>query len=196
MDIVHDKKVYIPPSAREKFITNLEDVVRIRGAYKALGRRVVFAQGVWDLLHRGHLRYLYAASRHGDVLVVGVDSDALTRKRKGKGRPIVPQKERVEMLSFIKFIDHIVIHDVDQKIGDLVQAVSPDVFIVSETTKDFPPEDVLVYQECCGKIVRLREQARTSSTERVRQLAIEGEEQGKAEVLALLGDFLEKARRK
>ena len=44
MDIVHDKKVYIPPSAREKFITNLEDVVRIRGAYKALGRRVVFAR--------------------------------------------------------------------------------------------------------------------------------------------------------
>ncbi len=185
-----DSRVYVPQFSSNKYVPSLQEMARIREEQRLRGRRVVLTQGVWDLLHRGHLRYLFAASQHGDVLVVGVDSDALTRKRKGEGRPVVPEEERIEMLSFIGFINHIVLHDIDQDIDDLIKSVSPDVLIVSETTKDFPKEKLSILEGCCGEIVRLKEQARTSSTERIRQLAIEG----KHDLIARLEEMLRKAR--
>ncbi len=190
MNIRQETRIFEPPFVAQKYVQSMEDLASIRKGYELLGKKVVLTQGVWDLLHRGHLRYLYAAAQMGDVLIVGVDSDALTRKRKGEGRPAVPQDERIEMLAFEHFINHIVLRDVQQDIGTLIKTVRPDVLIVSETTKDFPKEDVEVYTECCGQIVRLAEQARTSSTERLRQQVI----QGKLEVVNLLENLIKKVR--
>lgn len=188
MKIEREDRIFEPPFI-EKHVS-FEEVTELRQGYQMLKKRVVLTQGVWDLLHRGHLRYLYAARQLGDVLVVGVDSDALTRVRKGEGRPAVPQDERIEMLAFESFIDHIVLREVDQDIGALIKAVRPDILVVSETTKDFPEKDIAMYEECCGKIVLLREQARTSSTERLRQQAI----RGKLEVVNLLEKLIEEVR--
>ena len=190
MKIEKDERVFEAPFAKEKHVLSLDEIGKIREAYRMLGKRVTLTQGVWDLLHRGHIRYLFAAAQMGDVLIVGLDSDALTRQRKGEGRPAVPEEERIEMLSFLPFVNHIVLRDVDQEIGDLIKVVRPDVLIVSGTTSDFPEENVARYEELCGRIVLLSQQARTSSTERLRQQAI----LGKRELMARLEEFVQKVK--
>src|SRR3982750_1555796 len=80
---------------------------------RAAGKRVVFTNGVFDLLHPGHLRYLQAARSHGDVLIVGVNSDASVRRNKGPGRPINPEAERAEILAALDCVDAVSIFNED-----------------------------------------------------------------------------------
>ena len=82
---------------------------RLRGE----GKRVVLANGVFDLLHVGHVRYLAAARALGDVLFVGVNVDAAVRRLKGPGRPLVPAAERVELLAALRPVDHVVVFEED-----------------------------------------------------------------------------------
>src|SRR2546427_7839933 len=80
---------------------------------KAAGRKVVFANGAFDLLHAGHVRYLEAAKREGDWLAVGVNSDASVRREKGRGRPIVPENERAEIVAALACVDAVVLFPED-----------------------------------------------------------------------------------
>jgi rfaE bifunctional protein nucleotidyltransferase chain/domain len=82
---------------------------RLRGQ----GRRVVLANGCFDLLHVGHVRYLTAARALGDVLFVGLNSDAAVGRLKGPGRPLAPAGERAEMLAALRAVDHVVVFDED-----------------------------------------------------------------------------------
>ena len=75
------------------------------------GQRLVFANGAFDLLHVGHVRYLEAARREGDFLLVGVNSDASVRRLKGEGRPIVPETERAEIVAALRCVDAVVVFD-------------------------------------------------------------------------------------
>ncbi len=75
------------------------------------GKRFVFANGCFDLLHAGHIRYLADAKGQGDILVVGVNGDESVRKLKGKGRPILPQSDRAELVGALACVDHIIIFD-------------------------------------------------------------------------------------
>jgi len=84
-------------------------LAKIVARLKKRGKKVVFANGCFDLLHVGHIRFLKGAKTKGDVLVVGLNSDASVRKLKGRGRPLVNQRERAEILSEFEFIDYIVI---------------------------------------------------------------------------------------
>jgi cytidyltransferase-like protein len=190
--IEDDGRVFVPPFLKEKFVATLPELAAIREDYRNRGLRVALTQGVWDLLHRGHLRYIYAASQMADIVIVGVDDDALTRRRKPEpgGRPAVPQDERLEMLAYVPFIHHLILRSNDDDIGELIRTVRPDVLIVSKTTSDFPENLIATYNECCGRIVRLAEQARTSSTERLRQEAIHGEATGKRHVINMLRDLI------
>jgi len=95
---------------------------RLRGA----GRRVVLANGCFDLLHVGHVRYLEEARRLGDVLFVGVNSDAAVARLKGKGRPLMPATERMEILAALRPVDHVVVFD-DETADGLIRAIKPDV---------------------------------------------------------------------
>jgi rfaE bifunctional protein nucleotidyltransferase chain/domain len=72
---------------------------------RAAGKRIVFTNGVFDILHPGHLRYLQAARAHGDVLIVGINSDASVRRYKGPSRPITPERERAEVLEALDCVD-------------------------------------------------------------------------------------------
>lgn len=93
------------------------------------GQRVVFTNGVFDLLHPGHVRYLRAARRLGDVLVVGLNSDQSTRRLgKGPGRPLVRQRDRAEVLSALEMVDYVVVFDADTPF-ELIRAVQPDVLV-------------------------------------------------------------------
>ena len=93
------------------------------------GRRVVFTNGVFDLLHPGHTRYLAEARSHGDVLIVGVNSDRSVRAlAKGPDRPLTPEHERAEILDALAAVDAVVVFDEDTPHA-IVSAVQPDVLV-------------------------------------------------------------------
>jgi len=189
------KKILTADTGLEhRFIPNYEDLKSAVEMLKRAGYRIVLTQGVYDLIHEGHALYLEAARKHGDILIVGVDSDQLTKLRKGPNRPIVPQKERIKMLVHLRHVDIVTIREAHHGIGDLIRLVQPDVLISSESTKDFTRDQVNEYEEHCGKIVVLPPQATTSTTARIRMLTIEGAEKLAAEVSKLTKEFLDKIR--
>ncbi len=117
----------------------LEDYVRdARGR----GQRIVFTNGVFDILHPGHLRYLRAARAHGDLLIVGLNSDASVRRNKGQGRPINPEEERAEVLAALDCVDAVSIFDEDTP-AEIIRRVSPDILVKGADW----PEDQIVGRE-------------------------------------------------
>src|SRR6185503_7985383 len=97
-----------------------------RGRLRAGGKRLVFTNGVFDLLHPGHLRYLTQARALGDALIVGVNSDRSVRANKGPGRPMTPEDERAEVLEALACVDGTVIFDEDTP-HDVIAALQPDI---------------------------------------------------------------------
>lgn len=95
---------------------------------RAAGRRVVFTNGVFDLLHPGHVRYLAEARAHGDALVVAINSDRSVRAIKGPARPINPEHERAEVLAALAAVDAVVIFDEDDPHA-IISAIQPDVLV-------------------------------------------------------------------
>lgn len=179
----------------ERFVSDYRELLEVVEQLKRMGYKIVLTEGVYDLLHEGHALYLEKARAHGDILIVGVDSDELTRKRKGPDRPIVPQQERVKMLIHLRHVDIVTIREISHGIGDLIKLVKPDTLIVSETTKDFPREDMEEYKTHCGQIVILPPQATTTTTGRIRNLTIEGANKLAAEIGRLTSEFVEKIRK-
>jgi rfaE bifunctional protein nucleotidyltransferase chain/domain len=111
---------------------------------RSSGRRVVLANGGFDLLHVGHVRYLESAAHRGDVLVVALNSDASLRRLKGPGRPILPQAERAEILSGLASVDHVVIFD-EPTVERILLALRPDVHAKgSDYTRKTVPERAIV----------------------------------------------------
>ncbi len=103
-----------------------EEAGALAARLRAAGRRVVLANGCFDLLHVGHVRYLTAARALGDVLFVGVNSDAAVARLKGPGRPLMPSAERAEILAGLRAVDHVVVFDEDTA-DRLVSLVRPAV---------------------------------------------------------------------
>jgi rfaE bifunctional protein nucleotidyltransferase chain/domain len=118
----------VETSRTSNVISSLESLIEERRAWKAAGRRVVFTNGCFDLLHPGHVRLLEAASAEGDLLVVGLNSDASVRALKGEGRPIVPQAERAEALRALEAVDRVLVYD-DPTPRAVIAALLPDVLV-------------------------------------------------------------------
>jgi len=97
-------------------------------AQRAAGRSVVFTNGVFDLVHPGHVTYLAAARAEGDVLIVAVNSDRSVRANKGPARPILPEHERAELIGALAVVDAVVIFD-DETPATIVAALQPDVLV-------------------------------------------------------------------
>ncbi len=93
---------------------------------RAAGKRIVFTNGAFDLLHVGHLRVLEAAAKLGDLLVVGVNDDASVRRQRGRGRPVVPAAERAALVAALRCVDHVVVFE-DETVDRLLRAVKPHV---------------------------------------------------------------------
>ena len=107
---------------------------------RAAGKRIVLANGCFDLLHVGHIRYLHDARRLGDVLFVGVNSDAAVARLKGPGRPLLPADERAELLAALRDVDHVVVFDEDTA-DELAAAIRPHVHAKgTDYTADSVPE--------------------------------------------------------
>ncbi len=105
-----------------------DELAKVGDRLRDLNRRIVFTNGHFDLLHVGHLRYLQAARDFGDCLVVGVNDDAMTTRRKGPGRPIVPEAERAELLAGLACVDYVVIFP-QETAAEVVRTLRPDVYV-------------------------------------------------------------------
>ena len=103
------------------------------------GTRIVFTNGCFDLIHPGHVRYLRAAKRLGDVLVVGLNSDASVRRLKGPSRPLVPQRDRCEVLAALDMVDYVTLFNEDTPYT-LIKQVQPDVLVKGG---DWQPDQIV-----------------------------------------------------
>jgi len=107
---------------------------------RAEGRRSVFANGCFDLLHAGHVRYLAAARALGDALIVGINSDASVRELKGEGRPLQPESERAEILAALACVDYVVVFDTPT-VDPLLRELRPDIHAKgTDYTEESVPE--------------------------------------------------------
>jgi rfaE bifunctional protein nucleotidyltransferase chain/domain len=104
----------------------IDEAAQLAARLRAQGKRIVLANGCFDLLHVGHLRYLRAARALGDVLFVGLNGDAAVTRLKGPGRPVMPAPERAEILQALRDVDHVVVFD-DDTADALVARLRPDV---------------------------------------------------------------------
>jgi D-beta-D-heptose 7-phosphate kinase/D-beta-D-heptose 1-phosphate adenosyltransferase len=135
-------------------LRTLAELAAERKAWKAEGRRVVFTNGCFDLLHAGHLSLLESARGEGDVLVVGINSDASVRALKGEGRPVVPEGERVEVLSALEPVDRVLIYDEPTPL-ETIRALQPDVLVKGA---DWAEDRVVgrdVVEAAGGRVVRV-----------------------------------------
>ncbi len=141
--------------------------------HKKDGKKVSLTSGSWDMLHVGHMRYIKKAKSYADILVVGVDSDEKIQERKGEDRPVVQEKERLEMLSHLKYIDYLFVKNQKDRSLHLVDIVRPDYLVVSETSQH-ENGHIDKMKKYCKNIVILPEQAETSTTAKIRRLHMEG----------------------
>lgn len=191
------KDILAPGSNLEdRFIPDLGELKRVVEDLKRMGYRIVLTQGVWDLIHEGHARYLEKALSYGDILIVGVDSDELTRARKGPSRPVVPQEERLHMLSHLRHVHILTLRELSHGLGKLIETVRPDVLVTSSSTGDFGKKDIAVYKKVCGTIVTLEPQAVSTTTGRVRLLTISGAEEFSKEIMRGIPDVVKNALEK
>lgn len=113
--------------SKDKIFTDKKSLAAILAGLRASGKAIVLTNGVFDLLHVGHLRCLEDARSRGDLLVVAVNSDKATEKLKGKGHPIVPLAERMEMLSGLSFVDYVTSFD-EETADELLTQLQPTLY--------------------------------------------------------------------
>lgn len=119
-------------------VCTLEQAAEAVAAHRSRGRTVALANGVFDLLHVGHVRYLQGARALADVLVVAVNSDASTRRNKGPTRPIIPEAERAELVAALACTDLVVLFD-EPDVRRVIRALRPDVQVKGT---DYHPENI------------------------------------------------------
>lgn len=159
-----------PWGANGRFVNDKKQLSDIVTALRTIGAKIVLTQGTFDFIHIGHFLYLEKAKSHGDVLIVGVDSDKKVRKRKGPERPIVAEDERVKMLTHVRHVDYVTIKRLEDPKWALIKLIRPDTLIATEGT--YKPQDVKKLRKICGEVVVLEPQATTSTTAKLRRLNI------------------------
>jgi rfaE bifunctional protein nucleotidyltransferase chain/domain len=155
-------------------VQTLAQVVAQREHWRAEGKTVALANGVFDLLHVGHVRYLQGAKALGDVLVVAVNSDASTRAYKGPGRPHIPQAERAELVAALACTDRVMVFD-EPDVRGIIRALKPDVHVKGT---DYTPETIPEADEVRaygGRVAVAGDPKDHSTTELARKLRVERE---------------------
>ncbi len=155
-------------------ISDYPELKRFVDAHRTLGHKIVCTVGSWDMLHIGHLRYLNKAKEQGDVLIVGVDSDrGIKLYKKNDLRPVIPEAERMEMLSYQDCVDYVtLVNDIDDNGKwqyELIKAIKPNLFV---TTSDSYPEeqikDIKLYSD--DVLVLPRQAEHTSTTQIIERM--------------------------
>lgn len=134
------------------------------------GAKIVLANGCFDLFHVGHIRYLAGAKQLGDILIVGINSDGQVRKLKGGNRPFMPETERAEMISALRFVDYVTIFD-EPTVEELIRIVRPDFHAkgTDYTTETVPEKEIV--KEYGGQTAIVGDPKDHSSTELIKKVA-------------------------
>ncbi|MEJ2050010.1 MAG: D-glycero-beta-D-manno-heptose 1-phosphate adenylyltransferase [Calditrichota bacterium] len=154
----------------------LPELIRIRQQLKTKGRRVVFTNGVFDILHRGHVEYLEKARSLGDVLMVGLNSDESVKKIKGKDRPIMLQEDRAMVLAGLSSVDFICFFE-EETPENLIRQLIPDILVKGS---DYKIDDIVgreIVEANGGRVVTVDlvpGQSTTSVIEKMMKLAKRG----------------------
>ena len=139
-----DRQNHRAPSYAEKVLPSVDEAAAVMDRLKRAGKRVVFTNGCFDLMHVGHIRSLEDAKALGDYLFVGINSDAAVRKLKGEGQPLTPEDERAEVLAALSCVDFVVIFD-DTTADALLLRLRPHVHAKgTDYTKENVPERATV----------------------------------------------------
>ncbi len=159
---------------KSKVIHDYKTLKKKIHAHKVLGHRIVCTIGSWDMLHIGHLRYLNRAKEFGDILIVGVDSDRGVKMYKGDLRPVIPQDERIEMLTYQHCVDYVTLIDDIDKDGqwkyELIKTVPIDIFVTVQNDS-YPPDQLENIKKYCNKLKEIPRQAmQTSSTDVIQNI--------------------------
>lgn len=152
------------------FIDDRDELRRKIEALKELGLKISFTQGVFDMFHTGHSRYLDEAKHHGDWLIVAVDTDELVKSRKGPDRPFDPETERFEVVRSLRSVDIVVPKTVSEHQHDLLKLIHPDVFVISMSTGPEIQADTREFETMCGKVVNLERRSSTTTTAKLLKL--------------------------
>jgi rfaE bifunctional protein nucleotidyltransferase chain/domain len=146
-------------------VVDLDKLIRIRKRAKRNHQKVVFTNGCFDILHRGHVEYLKKARGFGDLLIVGLNSDSSVKKLKGSKRPIVPQKDRAEILASLCMVDYVCIfqEETPQKI---INALIPDILVKGGDYKKKKIVGREVVESHVGKVFTVNE-VRGKSTKNI-----------------------------
>jgi len=147
----------------------VDEAAAFAAGIHARGGTVVFTNGVFDLLHPGHVRYLQDARRLGDALIVGVNSDRSVRANKGAERPVTAEAERMEILLALECVDAAAIFD-DDTPADIIRRVQPDVLVKGS---DWGPDNIVgrdTVEARGGRVVRMELSPGYSTTELIRRV--------------------------
>lgn len=155
----------------ERLISDYSKLQELTAHCKALGIKIVLTSGSWDMIHEGHALYLEAARSYGDLLIVGVDSDAKIKLRKGPDRPIVPETERLRMLTHLRSVDIVALKQPHEEKWALIKAIRPDVLVATaETYTDSEIEELKELH--CREVIIHEPMATTSTSARLRLVQI------------------------
>jgi len=125
-----------PDIIKNKIVKDKTDFERLLNIYRFQDKKIVFTNGCFDILHRGHIEYLAQASDKGDVLIIGLNTDASVSRLKGKNRPVQDEEARAVVLAGLGFVSHIVLFDEDTPYN-LIEEIKPDVLVKgSDYTED------------------------------------------------------------
>lgn len=175
--------------AENKCLKDISKLPTIIKRLKKQGKRIVLTQGSFDLLHIGHARYIRAAKEQGDILIVGVDNDIKIRNRKGANRPVVPETERVEMISHLSYVDIVLLKSHEMPKWFYIKEIMPDILIATKET--YTKTQIKALKEFCGKVVILEPMATTSTSAKLRKLQIDFAEKIKSKILPKVTEVIE-----
>lgn len=168
--LVKNRGVFAEINSDGRIIADYKQIKSIIENCKGLGMKIVLTQGTWDMIHVGHGRYLKEAKSHGDILVVAVDSDKKVRHRKGPERPVVPQEERLEMLTHLRYVDIVFLKDLGDPKWHLIKTINPHVLIAIK--ENYNKKQLKDLKKYCGEVKVLDRQATTSTSAKIRHLQI------------------------
>jgi rfaE bifunctional protein nucleotidyltransferase chain/domain len=179
---------------QDRFVPDYNKLKKLVDHCKGIGLKIVLTQGTYDMVHIGHGRYFEEARKHGDLLVVGVDSDKKVKERKGPDRPLVPHKERLEMVTHLRSVDVVTLKEHDMPRFHLIKTVRPDVLVVTrETLTKYNKAQIDEMKNYCGKIVSLAPMATTSTSAKIRVLQLKLAKRFEKTIVPKLADMISDA---
>jgi D-beta-D-heptose 7-phosphate kinase/D-beta-D-heptose 1-phosphate adenosyltransferase len=176
---------------KDRFIPDYKVLKETVEHCKGLGLKIVLTQGTYDMVHIGHSRYFEEAKKHGDLLVVGVDSDKKVKARKGPDRPVVPQSERLEMVTHLRAVDIVTLKEHNAPRWHLIKTVQPDILIMTKEMKDkYTKDEMKEMASYCGKVVILNPMAVTSTSAKIRLMQLKLAKKFEKAIIPRLTDMI------